>query len=370
MSFWKQSVLNNNQNDETQQAEMLDVYTRWIKGERLSMRQKRLLNASQESVELEPLRKLVDFAHYRFQENDSFEPRLGSKERMADEVLRSVGHQGSEFDSWVTDSRGLQPAYSPAQIGSESELVYSPAPDMAPILPEIDASFSESIVVAPESNDENQSHSLLEDNCQLKLKVVQGDQAGSEYNIVFLQMIIGRGTEATLQLQKNVVASRKHALLTIENDELYISDLNSTNGTFVDGRRISEPTPLHIASQVTIGEQSLEVNELRREEGAFRVTFKGIAGADIGQLYTVSAKEMTIGSGKTARLRLSDSTGTLSRLHMQFEVMNGQIFLRDLCSTNGTYVDGNRIGESTIVNVGSVIEFGGIICEVTEIDRS
>ena len=370
MSFWKQSELNNNHNGETQQAEMLDAYTRWIKGEKLSLRQKRLLKAFQESAELEPLRKLVDFAHYQFQESDSFEPRPGAKERIADEVIRSVGRQAAESDSWATDNLGLQPAYSAEQVGSESELVYSPSPDVAPILPEVGDPFSEPIVVEPEGNDENQSPSLVEGNCHLKLKVVHGDQAGSEYNIVFLQMIIGRGTDATVQLQKNAGASRKHALLSIENDELYITDLNSGNGTFVDGRRISEPTPLYIASQVTIGEQSLEVNELRREEGAFRVTFKEIAGADVGQFYSVSVREMTIGRGKTARLRLSDSTGTLSRLHVQFELTNGQIYLRDLGSTNGTYVDGNRIGEPKLVNIGSVIKFGGIICEVTEIERS
>ena len=238
------------------------------------------------------------------------------------------------------------------------------------MLPDVDDSFSEPIVVEPENNNENELPSLVEGNCHLKLQVVQGDQAGNEYNIVFLQMIIGRGTDATVQLKKNADASPKHALLSIENDELYITNLNSSNGTFVDGRRISEPTPLYIASQVTIGEQSLEVNELRREDGAFRVTFKEVAGADIGQFYTVSVREMTIGRGKTARLRLSDSTRMLSRLHVQFELTNGHIYLRDLSSTNGTYVDGNRIREPRIINTGSVIKFGGIICEVTEIERS
>jgi len=370
MSFWKQSKLNNSHKDEVHQAELLDVYTRWLKGEKVSSKHRHLLETCQESSELEPLRRLVEFAHYQFQETDSVEPRPGAKERIADEIISTVNPRLSPSDPWPTNETGLQPAYSPEQVGSESELLYSPATGVAPLIPNTDHPFRESIVVEPENSQEKSSLSLSEANCHLRLKVIEGDPLGREYNIVFPQIIIGRSNDISIQLKQNAGASQKHALLSIQNDEIHITDLNSSDGTFVDGHRIAKATPLYDASQITIGDQVLETSNIRREEGAFHITFKEIVGEDAGQVYTVSVREMTIGRGKTARLRLPDSTGTLSRLHGQFELANGQIYIRDLGSTNGTYVDGDRIQKATIINTASVIKFGGITCEITRIEYS
>ena len=372
MSFWKRIKSNHRYNDydEDHQAEMLDVYTRWLKGEKLSRKHKHVLKVCQESSELKPLRELIDFTHHKFQETESIEPRPGAKERIANTVMRSVRRLSSESDSYTTLDIALEPVYSPEQVGSESELAYSPTPNVAPIHLESDVSLDETIVVEPESGDANHLPSPTFGDRNLKLKVIQGAQAGSEFNLVFDQMTLGRGADATIHLKSNASASRKHALLSIENEELYITDLNSRNGTFVDEQRISSPTPICLGSQITIGDQVLEIAELRREEGAFHVTFKDVVGADIGQSYAVSVPEMTIGRGTMVTLRLSDSTGRLSRRHAGFELTNGQIYLRDLGSTNGTYVDGIRIEEPTRINVGAVIKLGGITCEVSVIEHS
>lgn len=47
--------------------------------------------------------------------------------------------------------------------------------------------------------------------------------------------------------------SRTHCKLTIEDGKMKIEDLNSLNGTFVDGRRIAEPTIITLRSAVTLG---------------------------------------------------------------------------------------------------------------------
>ena len=369
MSFWKRFKPNHSRNDEVRQAEMLDVYTRWLKGERLSRKHKHVLKACKESAELEPLRRLVEFTHYRFQETDRIEPRPGAKERIANAVMRSVNRVSPEPSSLDVNEIGLEPVYSPEQVGSESELAYSPTPDVVSNPSGEDSVSGEAIVVEPENGDVSHIPSSVDDNYNLKLQVIRGDEVGNEYKLVFVDMIIGREPDSTVRLMDNTSASRKHATLSVENDELYITDLNSRNGTFVDGQRISNPTPIYLASQITIGNQVLEVIELQRENGAFQVTLKVVTGTGIGQSHTVSVNESTIGRGTTASLRLSDSTGLLSRRHAGFELTDGQIFLRDLDSTNGTYVDGNRVKEPTKINVGSVIKLGGITCQVTAIEH-
>src|SRR5687767_10730118 len=52
------------------------------------------------------------------------------------------------------------------------------------------------------------------------------------------QMIIGRHTECNLQLSEGQ-ASRRHAKLTVADDGVWLEDLGSANGTFVNGVQIT-----------------------------------------------------------------------------------------------------------------------------------
>jgi len=51
--------------------------------------------------------------------------------------------------------------------------------------------------------------------------------------------------------------SKRHARLVIRDDKLIIVDLKSTNGTFVNGRRIASPLVLQESDEVTIGDFAL-----------------------------------------------------------------------------------------------------------------
>ena len=55
---------------------------------------------------------------------------------------------------------------------------------------------------------------------------------------------IGRLPNLSLSLSSNSI-SKQHAELTVQAGRLEVRDLGSTNGTFVNGRRIQEPTLLH-----------------------------------------------------------------------------------------------------------------------------
>jgi pSer/pThr/pTyr-binding forkhead associated (FHA) protein len=156
--------------------------------------------------------------------------------------------------------------------------------------------------------------------------------------------------------------------LTVDGDRVFISDLGSGNGVYVDGVRITEPTPLRVGSQISIGEQSLEVAEIQRTDVQLSISFREIEGPDVDKVYSVHVKEMTVGRGKAARIRFADATSTLSRLHARFDLKDGQIYVTDLGSKNGTYVDGELIDGPTPIQEGSVIKFGGVVCEVVAIE--
>ena len=64
--------------------------------------------------------------------------------------------------------------------------------------------------------------------------------------------LVGRSVECTVRLDSTDV-SRRHARILIKNDAATLEDLGSTNGTFVDGKRISGAVPLVDGMTVTFG---------------------------------------------------------------------------------------------------------------------
>lgn len=366
MKFWKKPPQNFSK-DEVKKAEMLEIHTRRIRGEKLSRKQTRLLKASEQYPELDPLKELIDFAHHRFEERENVTPLPGAKRRIANNLMKLIGRDAAEDDALSGDELGLQPAYSPDLVGGDSELALPHiSGDLPPPIREEADPLNETVIL-----DEEKVESLtspVEEAC-LKLKVMQGDETGREYDISFQPMIIGGGDEVAVQLDANTSVSQHHALLTVDDDELLITNLDSGSGTYVDGAKVTEPTPLHVASRVQIGGQVLEVTAFRREASVLGVSFEVVKGPEVGQVHWVYFKEMTVGRSAAAQIKFADPTGTLSRLHARFNLKNGEVYLTDLGSKNGTYVDGFRIEEPTVVEPRMCIEFSGIICEVVAIEH-
>ena len=69
-------------------------------------------------------------------------------------------------------------------------------------------------------------------------------------------MKIGRTAPADIVLSHKSV-SREHCMIGLANDELLVSDLNSTNGTYVDDVRISRATIVPVGSVLRVGQISM-----------------------------------------------------------------------------------------------------------------
>ena len=63
---------------------------------------------------------------------------------------------------------------------------------------------------------------------------------------------IGRSQDADIRLDDSTV-SRGHAILSIQDDHLELKDLGSHNGTYVNGRKISDPAAVRPGDQIKIG---------------------------------------------------------------------------------------------------------------------
>jgi hypothetical protein len=70
------------------------------------------------------------------------------------------------------------------------------------------------------------------------------------------QRIIGKGDSAQVRLDEDALASRIHARLSLEKGSLWIEDLGSRNGTFINGKKIEKKTMLRSGDKVTLGQLS------------------------------------------------------------------------------------------------------------------
>ena len=77
---------------------------------------------------------------------------------------------------------------------------------------------------------------------------------------------IGRGPECELVLRDSRV-SRRHARLAARDGALVLTDLGSTNGTMVNGRRVTEMA-LGAGDRIELGETSLVIQAAEIETGA------------------------------------------------------------------------------------------------------
>jgi hypothetical protein len=91
-----------------------------------------------------------------------------------------------------------------------------------------------------------------------RLVITSGPREGVEIDLPAEQLTIGRSSESGLVIRDDYTSTH-HARLMLWNDQWVIQDLDSTNGTFLDGSRVTLPTPVPLGTPVTIGTTSFEL---------------------------------------------------------------------------------------------------------------
>lgn len=90
------------------------------------------------------------------------------------------------------------------------------------------------------------------------LKFISGKYQGGEFPLVpGRDVVVGRSAELDMVLVEDMV-SRKHARLSTDGDQIIITDLGSTNGTFVNGEKVRQAR-LQEGDRVLIGTSILKL---------------------------------------------------------------------------------------------------------------
>ena len=91
-----------------------------------------------------------------------------------------------------------------------------------------------------------------------RLVITSGPKAGTEFPLGAETITIGRSSDSSLVIRDDYTSTH-HARLILWNDEWMLQDLDSTNGTFLAGSRVTVPTKIPLNATVKIGATSFEL---------------------------------------------------------------------------------------------------------------
>lgn len=80
---------------------------------------------------------------------------------------------------------------------------------------------------------------------------------GSAYPIG-TELTVGRGANCSIGVPDDTFASQLHARVQLRNGSMWLEDLGSTNGTHLNGARLSMPVQLAVGDRVQIGSTIFE----------------------------------------------------------------------------------------------------------------
>jgi FHA domain-containing protein len=83
--------------------------------------------------------------------------------------------------------------------------------------------------------------------------------AGEEVPVDSLPVAVGRGGQNEVPLDGDDFASAQHARFESRRDGLWVEDIGSTNGTFVNGARVTTPRRLSQGDVVRVGQTDFRV---------------------------------------------------------------------------------------------------------------
>ena len=215
------------------------------------------------------------------------------------------------------------------------------------------------------------------------------------------QMTIGRGSKAEITFNNSHI-SREHARLFTSSGLLWLLDLNSANGTFVNGKRLLGGCRLFHGDELSFDQLSMQViaqggeltparhrdsDDPDRELDPLSATptllngtqeFKAVAPPDIseqpgptiagcyligqsepivGQVFQLPFGSSTIGREPNAEVVVDEPS--VSVRHAEIIYRSDNLSISNLLSTNGTRVNGESIITTTLRS-GDIISVGNV----------
>jgi len=91
-----------------------------------------------------------------------------------------------------------------------------------------------------------------------KRHILTRERDGAKWILNSPMISLGRSKTAQLRVSESITVSRQHAVLYVSENLIELKDLGSSNGTFVNGLKLSPHKKARVVSQdtITLGDQA------------------------------------------------------------------------------------------------------------------
>ncbi len=204
----------------------------------------------------------------------------------------------------------------------------------------------------------------------------RGPTPGAVYELDADEITIGRGSKNRIVINDNEV-SREHCRLLRLVDDYEVHDLHSHSGTFVNGQRVvsswllSPGTLIELGDAITLEYGIFDPAEARAlsagdaESAAHLVNpdatygLMMTTGPAVGYLYELDGALVKVGRDLANNIVIQDPE--VSRFHLELAYSASGYTIEDLRSTNGTFVNGDRLRGRHLLEANDVIKLGTMV---------
>lgn len=165
--------------------------------------------------------------------------------------LHKDGADQSPTRCWMCTAP-LEPSATKPKVNNPT-IIMSPAQPLAP---------GRATAIRLNENFATQTQTLaLPSNGSIKIAIEEGTRPGAEYELLRPLMTIGRlGGGADIEIDDPEV-SRLHCSVEVRGEAIFLQDLRSKNGTFIDGTRVFA-AQLDESSRFRIGSTVLRIDRI------------------------------------------------------------------------------------------------------------
>jgi pSer/pThr/pTyr-binding forkhead associated (FHA) protein len=100
------------------------------------------------------------------------------------------------------------------------------------------------------------------------VEVMNGPEDGREITCSSLPITIGRSNENSIGLSCDQLISRRHAKIETSEHVFFLEDLKSTNGTFIENKKIKKGTPIEPDKLFRVGATLLRIKMRTSQKSA------------------------------------------------------------------------------------------------------
>ena len=210
-----------------------------------------------------------------------------------------------------------------------------------------------------------------------RLVMRRGPSPGAIFELKEAEVLIGRGARCQIVIRDDEV-SREHCRLVKTSNGYELIDSASTNGTFVNGQKVTQRARrsgevIELGDSVTLYYERIATGDLSGEKfktptepikrlpapsSAFGHYLVLSRGAQVGAVHLMINPIITV--GREAKNDIVVAEDAVSRYHLTLRRTKTGYVVEDIGSTNGTFLNGHKLEDPTTLNPDDVLRVGDV----------